>query len=88
MSTITCENIVEQIDAHLQSRLSMAKLTEWAEGIMMGNLRLDPGHRGILVRTLVQLGMTDGGQDPDFALTRTELEQLRDKLAWLGREQE
>jgi hypothetical protein len=88
MSRITCENIVEQIDAHLQGRLTMAGLTEWAEGIMVGNFRLDPRHRDILMRTLVQLGMTDGGQDPDFALTRTELEQLRDRLARLAREQD
>jgi hypothetical protein len=87
MSTITCDNVVEQIDAHLRGKLSMAELTKWAERIMMGNHRLDPRHRDVLMRTLVQLGMTDGGQDPSFALARTELEQLRDSLAWLGREQ-
>jgi hypothetical protein len=88
MLTVTCENIIQQIDAHLQSRLSMAELTEWAEEIMTGAYRLDPRHSAILMKTLVQLGLTDGGQDPNFALTRTELEQLRDRLTSLGREQE
>lgn len=75
---ITTKKVAEKLDAYLHHRLTLAKLVDWAEAVMM-NGEFEAKHHNQVRDTVARLGLADVRA---FGLTWEDCEDLLEQLGY------
>jgi hypothetical protein len=78
---VTKQMVVENIAAHLQHRVTLPQLVDWAENAMMG-AAFDENDTATIAAVVARLGVADVRA---FGLTWTDCEELLAKLGFSAR---
>ena len=78
---VTKQDVAERIAAHLQHRVSLPQLVDWAENAMM-NGEFDDQDAATISAVVARLGVADVRA---FGLTWTDCEELLAKLGFSAR---
>jgi cobyrinic acid a,c-diamide synthase len=79
--TVTRENVAQRLKDHLQHRLSLEELVDWAETVMMDG-ELEPGHNDEIRDVVARIGVADVRA---FGLTWQDCEELLARLGYTAR---
>jgi hypothetical protein len=78
---VTKQMVAEKIAAHLQHRISLPELVDWAENALMA-AEFDETDSGVISTVVARLGVSDVRA---FGLTWTDCEELLAKLGFSAR---
>jgi hypothetical protein len=78
---VTKQMVAEKIAAHLQHRISVPELVDWAENALM-DAEFDEMDSGVVSAVVARLGVSDVRA---FGLTWTDCEDLLAKLGFSAR---